>query len=92
VRDQIGQQVVAPRAPSLACTTPLAASPIPDVEPPVEVSPLPRSGRVLVAYRGLPGSGKTTHAEARVAALRRAGTSVARVSRDDIWADLRQPP
>lgn len=57
--------------------------------PPVPVPAPAASGRrrrLLVAYRGLPGSGKTTQARARLAGLRRAGVPAARVSRDDVRA------
>jgi predicted kinase len=50
---------------------------------------VPAQGRELVVYRGLPGSGKTTHAQVRVRALRRAGTLAARVGRDDVRDAMR---
>jgi predicted kinase len=76
-----------PRADTFA---PLATTPIPDTNPAAEsILETTAPGRVLVAYRGLPGSGKTTHAEAQVTALRRAGTPSARVSRDDIRDSMR---
>jgi predicted kinase len=77
---------------------PLSRNPIPDTKPAVEPGPLVQPapgtvpGRVLVAYRGRPGSGKTTHADAWVTALRLAGTPAARVSRDDVRAALRRTP
>jgi hypothetical protein len=78
------------RDAGLSGVTTLAALPVPDTNPVVEPSgELINPGRVLVAYRGLPGSGKTTHAEAQVTALRQAGTAVPRVSRDDIRASMR---
>jgi predicted kinase len=81
------------RDAGLSGVTTLAALPVPDTNPVVEPSgELIDSGRVLVAYRGLPGSGKTTHAEAQVTALRQAGTAAARVSRDDIRASMRLTP
>jgi adenylylsulfate kinase-like enzyme len=48
--------------------------------------------RVLVVYRGLPGSGKTTHANTRLATLRAAGIPAARVSRDDVRRTLGLTP
>jgi adenylylsulfate kinase-like enzyme len=78
------------RNPGLGGATILAAVPIPDTNPAAEPArEMTALGRVLVAYRGLPGSGKTTHADAQVTALRQAGTAAARVSRDDIRATMR---